>query len=136
MPWWWPFSPSDPRADAIRSGTAIPTRDERQRCWASRDAFFACLDTHNIINTTTPAGATAARKACPADNAAFERDCSASWVTYFRQWRVADAKKKKALEELREQGAEQLPVTTSFSPKPTTTKQDIHALLEEKRRSS
>ncbi|PHH79643.1 hypothetical protein CDD82_2256 [Ophiocordyceps australis] len=135
MPWWWPFSSSDARADAIRSGAAIPTRDERQRCWAARDALFACLDAHNILNTTTPAGSAAARTACPAENSAFERDCSAAWVTYFRQWRVADAKKKKMLDELHKEGAQELNMTTSFAPE-AKSKDDIKAMLESKRRSS
>ena len=39
----------------------------------------------------------------------FERDCVKSWVTYFKQRRVVDAKKQETLERLRREGAEQVP---------------------------
>ncbi|CAM1509109.1 Fc.00g028480.m01.CDS01 [Cosmosporella sp. VM-42] len=109
----WPFS-SDPRGDAIRSGTAIPNRQERQVCWLARDAYFSCLDKNNIIDATKDASAAA--KACPQQTADFERDCAAAWVKYFKQWRVADIQKQRRLEELRKQGAQEMVVSTSFAP--------------------
>lgn len=109
----WPFS-SDPRGDAIRSGTAIPTRSERTLCWAARDAYFSCLDANNIIDATKDSSAAA--KACPQQSADFERDCAAAWVKYFKQWRVADISKRKRLEELRRQGAVEMEVSASFAP--------------------
>lgn len=109
----WPFS-SDTRGDAIRSGAAIPNRQERKACWAARDAYFACLDTNSIVDATKDASA--AKKACPVQNEDFERDCAAAWVKYFKQWRVADIQKKRRLDELRAQGAQEMTVTTSFAP--------------------
>ncbi|KAK5995509.1 Cytochrome c oxidase subunit 6B-like protein new16 [Cladobotryum mycophilum] len=110
---WWPFS-SDSRADAIRSGTAIPTRQERAVCWSSRDAYFACLDAHSILDANKDAAA--ARRLCPSESADFERDCSTAWVKYFKQWRVADLQKKKRLDELRKQGAMEMEVSTTRIP--------------------
>ncbi|RFU73103.1 cytochrome c oxidase, subunit vib [Trichoderma arundinaceum] len=133
---WWPFS-EDTRADAIRSGTAIPNREERAVCWAARDAYFACLDANNIIDANKDASAAA--KACPKPSADFERDCSAAWVKYFKQWRVADLQKKKRLEELRKQGAVEMDVNTSFAPdggageKGGKGKGDIQEMLDRKR---
>ena len=112
---WWPFS-SDPRGEAIRAGTAIPNRAERAVCWTSRDAFFACLDAHDVVDTTREPGAAAASRACPAQERAFERDCAAEWTRYFRRWRVADVQKRRRLDELRARGATEMTVTSDFAP--------------------
>ncbi|KYK60756.1 hypothetical protein DCS_01894 [Drechmeria coniospora] len=133
---WWPFS-SDPRGDAIRSGDAIPNRAERSQCWASRDAYFACLDAHSILDAGKDAAAAA--KACPTQTADFERDCAAAWVKYFKQWRVADLQKRRRLDELRKQGAQEMTVSTAFAPdgpapeKAATGKADIQEMLERKK---
>jgi cytochrome c oxidase assembly factor 6 len=133
---WWPFS-QDTRADAIRTGTAIPNREERTVCWAARDAYFACLDANNIIDATKDASAAA--KACPKQSAQFERDCSTAWVKYFKQWRVADLQKKRRLDELRKQGAVEMEVASSFAPdggaaaKGGKGKGDIQDMLDQKR---
>ncbi|KAG6040627.1 hypothetical protein E4U41_007691 [Claviceps citrina] len=109
-----PSTPSPPRSDAIRSGDAIPNRQERSLCWASRDAYFACLDAHDILDANKDAAAAA--RACPREGEAFERDCAAAWVRYFKQWRVADVQKRRRLEELRRQGAHEMEVSTTFAP--------------------
>lgn len=128
-------SPAPPRADAIRSGAAIPTRAERQQCWDARDAYFSCLDAHDILDAMRDPAA--ARRACPSESDGFERSCAAAWVTHFKQWRVDDAQKRKRLEELRRQGAHEMTVQTSFAPdaasKPARTKDDIQDMLEKKR---
>ncbi|XP_044722144.1 cytochrome oxidase c subunit VIb domain-containing protein [Hirsutella rhossiliensis] len=130
-----PPPPPPPRADAIRSGAAIPTRAERQQCWAARDAYFACLDAHDILDATRDPAA--ARRACPRESDVFERDCAAAWVTHFKQWRVADAQKRRRLDELRRQGAHEMTVQTSFAPeaasKPASSKDDIQNMLHRKR---
>ncbi|QUC20870.1 uncharacterized protein UV8b_05111 [Ustilaginoidea virens] len=140
MGWWWPFSPSS-RGDAIRSGDAIPNRQERAACWAARDAYFACLDAHDILDANKDAPA--AGRACPLESRAFERDCAAAWVKYFKQWRVADMQKKQRLEELRRQGAHELDVSTTFAPdgaagaagqtRKAAGKDDIQSMLDRKR---
>ncbi|KAF4981895.1 hypothetical protein FZEAL_2364 [Fusarium zealandicum] len=131
----WPFS-SDTRGDAIRSGTAIPNRQERQVCWAARDAYFACLDANSIVDANKDASA--AQRACPTQTADFERDCAAAWVKYFKQWRVADIQKKRRLDELRAQGAQEMTVTTSFAPEGGAAEkgkgvEDIQGMLDQKK---
>ncbi|KAH6896847.1 cytochrome oxidase c subunit VIb-domain-containing protein [Thelonectria olida] len=131
----WPFS-SETRGDAIRSGEAIPNRQERTVCWAARDAYFACLDANNIVDANKDASA--AKKACPQPSADFERDCSAAWVKYFKQWRVADLAKKKRLEELRAQGAQEMEVSMSFAPEGGAAekgkgREDIQDMLDRKK---
>ncbi|KAH8880322.1 oxidoreductase-like protein [Thozetella sp. PMI_491] len=108
-------SDADRRADEVRSGQVAPTREERQNCWAARDAYYACLDSNSIIDPLKDHQAAA--KACRKEGADFERDCAAQWVTYFKKWRVQDLKKKAQLRELEAQGANKVDVQTDFAPK-------------------
>lgn len=71
-------SPTDKRADEVRSGAVAPSRTERRRCWESRDAYFACLDRNNILDAVKDDKAAA--KQCGGESAVFERDCAAEWV--------------------------------------------------------
>ncbi|KAJ7683301.1 cytochrome oxidase c subunit VIb-domain-containing protein [Mycena olivaceomarginata] len=58
-----------------------PTRQERQKCWESRDAYFACLDGVGVVNAGTEG------KVCAAENRVYEKSCAQSWVTYFNERR-------------------------------------------------
>ncbi len=49
---------------------------DREKCWAARDAYFACIE------TGTPA------PACAAQRTALEGSCPASWVKHFEQRRI------------------------------------------------
>ena len=71
-------SDADKRASEIRTGTAVPTRAERQRCWEARDGYFACLDKSGIIDAVKDEKKAA--KACGTESAQFERDCATQWV--------------------------------------------------------
>ncbi|KGQ10519.1 hypothetical protein BBAD15_g4149 [Beauveria bassiana D1-5] len=79
-------------------------------------------------------------------SAAFERDCAAAWVKYFKQWRVADIQKRRRIEQLQAEGAVEANVTSSFAgggniaassggggAKSQATREDIQALLDKKR---
>lgn len=72
-------APEERRASEVRRGSVTPSRNERQRCWEARDTYFACLDRSNILDAVKDAEA--AHKACPAEEAAFERDCAKAWVS-------------------------------------------------------
>ncbi|KAG6069056.1 hypothetical protein E4U32_005144 [Claviceps aff. humidiphila group G2b] len=135
----WPLSSSSSssRSDAIRSGDAIPTRQERSVCWASRDAYYACLDANNIVDANKDPSAT--KRTCPRETDAFERDCAAAWVKYFKQWRVADIQKKRRLEALREQGAQEIQGSPAFSQGEAkggkgAGKEEIQDMLDKMRR--
>ncbi|CAI4217825.1 unnamed protein product [Parascedosporium putredinis] len=104
------FTPD--RATQVRNGTVVPTRAERLQCWASRDAYFACLDAASVLDAN--ADPTAARRACPQETVAFERDCAAKWVAYFRDWRVMDAKRRAKIEQLEREGAVRMDVKPEF----------------------
>lgn len=132
-------SPTDKRADEVRSGAVAPSRTERRRCWESRDAYFACLDRNNILDAVKDDKAAA--KQCGGESAVFERDCAAEWVrqrdsthdgggggaseqaaiwltsgeiqvTYFKKWRVAEHNKKQRLAQLQAQGAQNVQIQT------------------------
>ncbi|KKA26993.1 hypothetical protein TD95_000546 [Thielaviopsis punctulata] len=105
-------SKEETRREAVRSGSAVPTRSERLLCWAARDAYFACLDANNIVNAHAEAAAAAAK--CPAESKEFERDCARQWVKYFKDWRVADDARRKRIEKLEKEGAE--PINLAVRP--------------------
>ncbi|PKS11183.1 hypothetical protein jhhlp_002944 [Lomentospora prolificans] len=104
------FTPD--RATQVRTGAVVPTRAERLQCWASRDAYFACLDAHNITDANADPAAT--KRACPQQTAEFERDCAAKWVAYFKDWRVMDAKRRAKIEQLEREGAVKMDVKPEF----------------------
>ncbi|KAK3385043.1 oxidoreductase-like protein [Podospora didyma] len=108
-------SDADKRASEIRTGAAVPTRAERQRCWEARDGYFACLDKSGIVDPVKDDKKAA--KACGTETAQFERDCATQWVIYFKKWRVQDIQKKARLKELKAQGANKLDVQTDFAPR-------------------
>lgn len=66
---WWPFGNSSAQEDPTP-----PTRQERQKCWESRDAYFACLDGVGVIRAGTEG------KSCSAENRAYHETCAQSWV--------------------------------------------------------
>lgn len=72
-------SPEEKRASEVRSGAVAPTRAERQRCWDSRDVFYACLDAHGIVDAIKDEKKVAS--VCKKEHARFESDCAAQWVS-------------------------------------------------------
>ena len=85
-----------------------PSRSDRARCYAARDAFFACLDAHSIIDPLSSAAE--AQKHCARQDAQLVKDCAGSWVTYFKQQRVVNIKKERMLKELQAEGAKEVPI--------------------------
>ncbi|MCJ1226203.1 hypothetical protein MMC12_002852 [Toensbergia leucococca] len=87
----------------IPSTTApsAPNRSARASCWASRDAFFACLDANNITDSIKDAEG--ANRVCAKENEILGRDCAASWR------RVMEFNKKQTLERLKAEGARPMP---------------------------
>lgn len=73
------------RAEQVRSGARAPDRTERRRCWEGRDAYFACLDRHGILDALKDEKAAAS--ACSAEAVAFETNCAKEWVSSARRER-------------------------------------------------
>ncbi len=76
-------SPASPPAPKISSDGApiAPDRSERAKCWEARDAYFACLDKNNIVDSITEKDKAA--KACGAEGRGFEGNCASSWVSLY-----------------------------------------------------
>jgi len=55
-----------------------PNRSQRAACWEARDSFFACLDSHSIIDAIKEGPK--AKSVCAVQETAFERQCVGSWV--------------------------------------------------------
>ncbi|RKF56065.1 Cytochrome c oxidase subunit 6B-like protein new16 [Golovinomyces cichoracearum] len=88
------------------TATIAPDRSKREKCWLARDNFFSCLDKHNIVDSIREKNKV--DKVCRNENTSFEADCISSWVTYFKQRRVAEWKKSQAIEKLEAEGAVRL----------------------------
>jgi hypothetical protein len=67
------MSASAPPAALDRAG--------RKTCWEARDAFFQCLNVHNVA--VPPEGASKGKggDVCVAERERYERDCPKSWVS-------------------------------------------------------
>ncbi|KAI1468368.1 cytochrome oxidase c subunit VIb-domain-containing protein [Daldinia caldariorum] len=103
-------SAEEKRKEEVRTGARAPDRTERQQCWDARDAFYKCLDKHDVIDSLNGDGKKIAEKQCAAENKSFEQNCASAWVTYFKRYRVADYQKKKTLERLQKEGADKMAV--------------------------
>jgi cytochrome c oxidase assembly factor 6 len=102
-------TPSQPTATTDGAFEA-PDRSRRAVCWEARDAFFACLDAHNIIDSVSrPEDREAAEKVCGGQERDLRRDCAESWVTYFKKRRIVEHRKASMLEGLKKEGAKPMP---------------------------
>ena len=71
-----PAQPAAPKAQD--GGLVAPERSKREMCYESRDIFFQCLDKNDILDAIREDDK--ARKTCPQEVQAYERDCARSWV--------------------------------------------------------
>lgn len=55
---------------------SYPTKAEREKCWAARDEFFACLDKNNGETDNVP-------NVCEQFKKVFEQVCPQQWVWKF-----------------------------------------------------
>ena len=70
MVWYWPFSSTS----SSSSEPKPPARQDRKRCWESRDAYHACLDAAGIVKPGDEGSA------CEKQREAYEKNCAESWV--------------------------------------------------------
>jgi cytochrome c oxidase assembly factor 6 len=68
----WPFGGSGGKKPEIPKQT--PSREDRTKCWESRDSFFACLDKSSIVSPADRG------TSCQAEAQLYEQDCAKSWV--------------------------------------------------------
>ncbi|KAI9863478.1 MAG: hypothetical protein M1824_000158 [Vezdaea acicularis] len=102
------FFSSSPKPKTSADGMPeAPDRTQRAQCWKARDAFFACLDTHGIIDSIEHSKEAA--RDCGSDLKAFESNCASSWVVYFKKRRVMEHKRAETLAQLAREGAQQIP---------------------------
>ncbi|KAI8817587.1 uncharacterized protein EV422DRAFT_219704 [Fimicolochytrium jonesii] len=135
-------------AEQPKLGSVPPSRSARSRCWQARDAYFACLDAHNLylhglapqtheeIIALDPQRLTIASEkdrklskeakqklfACKAAKAEFDKECLASWVQHFSLLRVKDLQtqylKKKVEDEEKRQSTSNDEFWEKVSAKP------------------
>ncbi|PVI06959.1 hypothetical protein DM02DRAFT_609333 [Periconia macrospinosa] len=111
------FSSNDDSGVKKTSGGAFetPSRTNRAKCYEARDAFFECLDKHQILDSiNSSSGRQATAKACGDADKVFEKNCAHSWVEYFKKQRVVNYKKEMTIKKIEAEGGEiiapQLPI--------------------------
>ncbi|KII84373.1 hypothetical protein PLICRDRAFT_117928 [Plicaturopsis crispa FD-325 SS-3] len=71
------------------------SRQDRQKCWESRDAYFACLDSAGVLIAGEEGNK------CASQNARYEENCARSWIDYFNKRRVIAEQQKSRVEQSR-----------------------------------
>ncbi|KAI0788258.1 cytochrome oxidase c subunit VIb-domain-containing protein [Fomes fomentarius] len=74
------------------------SRKDRQKCWESRDAYFACLDGANVVKPGDEGGS-----ACADVRNTYESNCAKSWIDYFNKRRVLAEQQQGVLAQARTQ---------------------------------
>ncbi|KAF8963103.1 cytochrome oxidase c subunit VIb-domain-containing protein [Flammula alnicola] len=77
--------------------SSAPNRENRQKCWETRDAYFACLDGVGVVKAGEEG------KACSREKKLYEANCAKSWIDYFNQRRVIAEAQKDRLARANEQ---------------------------------
>ncbi|KAI1792152.1 cytochrome oxidase c subunit VIb-domain-containing protein [Ganoderma leucocontextum] len=78
--------------------TPDPTsRKDRQKCWETRDAYFACLDGANVVKPGDEGNT------CVEFKGAYERNCAKSWIDYFNKRRVLAEQQQGVLAQAQNQ---------------------------------
>ncbi|CCU74843.1 hypothetical protein BGHDH14_bgh01922 [Blumeria hordei DH14] len=96
------FDQSSVKPKLASDGAPIaPDRSQRAKCWEARDAFFECLDRHNIIDSIRDKDKV--EEVCRREEKPFQLQCASSW-----QRRVAEWKKARTIEKLTAEGAQPL----------------------------
>ncbi|KIM37347.1 hypothetical protein M413DRAFT_448628 [Hebeloma cylindrosporum] len=77
-------------SSAPKKEEGAPNRQDRQKCWEARDAYFACLDDAGVVKAGEEG------KACSKEKRLYEDNCARSWIDYFNQRRIiAEAQKDR-----------------------------------------
>lgn len=69
MGWFSSSKPEQPNA---------ASRQDRQKCWETRDAYFSCLDGVGVVKAGEEGSA------CSKQEAQYEENCAKSWVSCFK----------------------------------------------------
>ena len=84
-----PVSPAPPVPPAEKpKGRPLLKSEERKRCWAARDAYFACFDKKGQR-----------KEFCEESYAQFEKDCPKKWMEHFEGIRMKAAFRKALVTE-------------------------------------
>ncbi|KAF2466820.1 uncharacterized protein BDR25DRAFT_293306 [Lindgomyces ingoldianus] len=106
LPWVSSDTPGGPKKTSDGAFEA-PNKTNRAKCYEARDAFFECLDRHNILDSiNTKGGQAAAKQACGIADQEFEKNCAHSWVEYFKKQRVVNYQKEQTIRRIEAQGGE------------------------------
>ncbi|KAH7920880.1 hypothetical protein BV22DRAFT_1020414 [Leucogyrophana mollusca] len=73
------------------------SRQDRQKCWEARDAYFDCLDRAGVLKAGDEG------TACKQSKTQYEDNCAKSWIEYFNKRRILAEKQKDMLAQSKNQ---------------------------------
>jgi len=77
---WFSTTPNSSAPKTTTDGAyEAPDRSQRDRCWAARDQFFACLDRAGIVDSIKDSEG--AERACGLESKQLDISCASSWVS-------------------------------------------------------
>lgn len=85
-------------SDEKQSGNVPNTRSQRAKCWESRDKFFGCLDSIDVVDSLKDSNQPQIKKHCSSELKEFNKDCITSWIHYFQEKRVTDWQKQQYMQ--------------------------------------
>lgn len=74
------------------------TRSQRVKCRESRDKFFSCLDSIDVVDSLKAENQSKIKKSCSSELGEFHTDCITSWIHYFQEKRVTDWQKQQYMQ--------------------------------------
>lgn len=89
--------------------TPPPNRGKREQCWDARDRFLTCIEKNGVVNPADDKEQATIKSKCSKEDQLFGDKCAKSWVVYFKEKYVVDAKRERFLKEMEEKGGKQLP---------------------------
>ncbi|KAL4066727.1 cytochrome oxidase c subunit VIb-domain-containing protein [Scleroderma citrinum] len=73
------------------------TRQDRQKCWESRDSYFGCLDRAGVLKAGEEGNI------CSKEKSGYEANCAKSWIDYFNKRRILAEQQKDMLTQAQSQ---------------------------------
>ncbi|KAF8800491.1 hypothetical protein BYT27DRAFT_7200091 [Phlegmacium glaucopus] len=84
-------------SSSTQEESSLPNRENRRKCWETRDAYFACLDRVSVVKAGEEGNV------CSQEKKQYEINCAKSWIEYFNQRRIIGEAQKDRLARTNEQ---------------------------------
>ncbi|WWD18118.1 hypothetical protein CI109_102567 [Kwoniella shandongensis] len=105
-------SSSSSSASSAEIEAPAPTRQQRQQCWSTRDAYFACLDKNKVYVPGDEVkkddkGKEVQGGFCSEERVGYENACGKSWIDYFNKRRILELRRQATIHAAEQSGNQQ-----------------------------